>query len=188
MRRRELIAGLGGLGVLAGGVGIALAGEEFRDVFREDDRTCVDDPDDPIVLEAIDRYGDPVDQVSVPGDRPTFVKFFATWCTSCARTLPAVTEAHGRLDDEVRFLSVTPQRVGPDGQVTRTDVADWWAENGGGSWSIGIDRTNALQTGCESPLFPSAVLVDTDGVVRWSHEGEASTEEFVDGIESGLER
>ena len=188
MRRRELLAGIAGAGVLAAGGAVAIGGPRVFDRSDPSTTTCVDDPTEPIELDSFAVHSGNSGTVTVPNRaHVTFVKFFATWCGICRGMLSDVTEAHDRVGDEVRFLSVTPERVSHDGQVSEDELATWWEEYGGGTWEIGIDDTASLQAGCESWTIPSAIVVDRDGVIRWSHTGDASADELVAGIESALE-
>lgn len=187
MKRRELLAGTAGAIVLAGGGAIAVSGPPSLD--RDGDSSDSGASHEPRTIETVGVHGSEAGSVLVPDeDHVTFLKFFATTCTTCASMLSDVTDAHSRVSDDVRFLSVTSQTVGPDGQVSEAELAEWWSEHGGGEWSIGTDRTMELQIEyLDTALVPAAAIVDTDGVVQWTHTGRASADELVSEVESVLE-
>lgn len=185
MRRRELLAGLAGAGVLAGGGAVAIVGPPSFDGGDDDSSPRSDRT---FEVETVDLPWSDAGTLTVPDDEHvTLLKFFATTCSSCQTQLSKVTEARSRVPDDVRFLSVTSELVGPDGQVTEAELREWWDEHGGGEWPIGIDETAALQVHYEGFPIPSAVIVDTDGTVRWSHAGVASADELVSAVETAID-
>ena len=179
MRRRHLLAGLASAGAL-GGAG-AVATGAVPDVFG--DRP---DPVEPVTLDTVDARGSRDGQVTLPApDRPTFVDFFATWCKPCIEQMPDLAAAHDRLGDEVLFVSVTPEDVG--GAVSEETVAEWWAENDG-DWLVAADVSAELAARLNVGAYPSARAIDATGRVRWSTSGTHTTEEFVEGITTVLDR
>ena len=181
MRRRDALAGIGSLGVLATGGAVALYGVPSFGDSNEDDA----DPAEPRTLDALslDWYDEETVTVPEPGS-VTVCKFFATWCRTCASSLPDVTAAHEGAGDDVRFLSITSERVGPGGQVSLEQVEEWWDDHGGGEWPIAVDETVELQIEHDIPGVPSTLIFDADGVVRYTDTGATSTETLLAEIES----
>lgn len=188
MRRREAIAGAASLGLLTVGGAVAVRGMPSLEVPGTGEDETERDRYDPMTVETLDLSWTDGEPVSVPEPGTvTFLEFFATTCEICRGMLPDVTEARAQVADDVRFVSVTPELVGPDGQVTAAEVETWWTENGGGEWPIGVDETAELQVRHEVGGIPTTVVLDADGVERWSHVGESSTEELVDAVRSARE-
>lgn len=187
MRRRDLLAGIGSAGVLAGGGAIAVFGIPSLDPSDGDGET---NRGAPVELETADAPGSEVGSIVVPDPNlVTFVDFFATWCTPCKRQMPALAEANSRIgvSDDVQFASITSERVGPDGQLTEAELAEWWDEHGG-EWTIGLDPMAELEVRYEGTPYPKAVVIDTNGRVVWSHQGVTDADTIVEGIETGLDR
>ncbi|SEP72373.1 TlpA family protein disulfide reductase [Natrinema salaciae] len=179
MRRRDVIAGIGSLGVVGGASAVAIGGVPSFGSTEDAD------PVEPQMVETIDAPGSEAGEVRVPAsDQPTFIDFFATWCPPCSEQMPALIEAHERVGDDVLFMSVTNENVG--GSVTKEEVADWWADHDG-NWTLGIDPIRDLSAQYSIGGLPYAVAIDVDGRVQWSDSGRKSADEFVDGIERAIE-
>ena len=204
MRRRELVAGLASVGVLGGGGAVAsgaiqvgslstsgpaensggAAGTSDGDESRgENDGAS---PVDPVTLQTVNAPGSRDGEVTLPApNRPTFVDFFATWCGPCEEQMPALAAAHERLGDEVLFVSVTTEPVGE--VIAPEAVTDWWRENDG-DWLVAADVSAELAARLSVSSYPSARAIDASGRVRWATSGTHTTEEFVEGIETALDR
>ncbi|MFC6716433.1 TlpA family protein disulfide reductase [Natrialbaceae archaeon GCM10025810] len=184
MRRRDLIAGVGSLGLLAGGGVLASSGlPSFDDAddSNEDDGSS----DDPVTIETIDAPGSEAGEIRVPSrERATFVDFFATWCDPCIEQMPALAEASDRIGDEVLFVSVTSESVGDS--LTEDELVDWWDEHDG-DWTVGVDPKAELTSRYMSGGYPFAAAFDASGRVRWSDSGVKSADDLVEGIERALE-
>ena len=180
MRRRHLLAGLASATAL-GGAGVVASGNVPDGLGFGDS----EEPIAPTTLKTVEAQGSRDGEVTVPVDgKATFVDFFGTWCPPCAEQMPALVEAHDRLGDEVRFVSVTTEDVG--GAVSEETVADWWREHDG-DWLVAADVTAELFTRLNVGGFPSARAIDATGRIRWATSGTHTTAEFVDGIERALD-
>ena len=179
MRRRDVLAGIGSLGVLATGGAVAFYG---MPALEDDDDEA--DPVEPRTLEALSLDWHDGEPVAVPASGSvTVCKFFATWCGICGSNLPEVTAAHEEVGDDVQFLSITSERVGPGGQVSLDRVEAWWDDHGGGEWPIAVDETVELRIEHDLPGVPSTLVFDADGVVRYAHTGPMSTDRLLSEIE-----
>jgi len=181
MRRRELVAGLLGGGLLAGGGAVALTGGPS--VFGDDD---LPEGNDPIEIEGIEARGSEPGPLTIPHDEEaTVLSFFATTCESCAEKMPHLAEAASTFEGEpVRFVSVTSEPVGDN--VPESAVVEWF-EDRGGDWTVAHDSGSELSVAYDGIPYPKLAVVDTEGRVWWDHTGTATTDELVDGIEKGLE-
>ncbi|SFB94303.1 Redoxin [Halobiforma haloterrestris] len=195
MQRRDILAGLGSVGII-GGAGVAAVyglptGDDFGD--GADGSTGDDGSDggdggdsyDSVEIETVDAPGSEAGTVLVPAtDRPTFVDFFGTWCPPCKEQMPALAEAHERIGDEVLFISITSESVGEDGMVTEAELVEWWDEHGG-QWTVGLDP--AAQLSYRVTSYPTAMTIDTSGRIRWSDSGIKTADEIVSKIEAVLD-
>ncbi len=183
MRRRDVLAGLGSLGVVGGGVVVAMNGLPSPSTDSETNET--DTTTDPVTIQTLDAPGSTAGEVSLPAtDQPTFIDFFATWCDPCKKQMPDLAEAHERIGSDVLFISVTNENVGTS--LTKEAVVDWW-ETHDGSWSLGIDPDQKLASQLLRGNIPYAVAMDASGTVQWSDQGRKNADQLVAGIEQALE-
>ncbi|WP_281195612.1 TlpA disulfide reductase family protein [Halorubrum sp. F4] len=179
MDRRHLLAGIASAGVLGAG-GVVATGT----VPAVLGGSSVE-PVEPITLDTIEAPGSRDGEVTVPADdRATFVDFFGTWCDPCWEQMPALAEANDRVGDDVLFVSVTTEDVGD--AVPESAVVEMWEETGG-DWLAAVDRTAELAAKLEVGGYPTAVVIDGTGRVRWSDSGVHTADTLVEEIEAVLE-
>ncbi|MFP8952636.1 redoxin family protein [Natrialbaceae archaeon A-arb3/5] len=183
MRRRDVLAGIGSAGVVAGAGALAIYG-----VPSVEDFTGADGPQhDPMEIETVDAPGSDAGQTLVPDpDQPTFIDIFGTWCPPCVDQMPALAEANERVGDEVRFISVTNESVGENRSITEAELVEWWDEHDG-NWTLGLDPTAELTERYLAGNYPTAAVIDDEGRVQWSDDGVKTADELVDRIEMVLE-
>ncbi|THE66184.1 TlpA family protein disulfide reductase [Salinadaptatus halalkaliphilus] len=209
MRRRDILAGLGSIGVLGGAGAVAVYGLPSSDALLEDgpdgdvpgasgddgnrdgerdgEGAGIAGDQDPLEIETIDAQGSEAGTELVPApDRATFIDIFGTWCPPCIEQMPALAEANDRIGDEVLFMSVTNESVGENAAITEDELREWWADNDG-DWTVGLDRTAELTERYLAGGYPSAVAIDASGTVQWSDSGVKTADELVAGIEQALE-
>ena len=175
MKRRDVIAGLGSLGVLAGAGVVATRGSSML----ESDEESGDWGNDPIELETIDAPGSEAGSITVPEPgQAMVVDFFATTCTSCASLMPTVAEAQAAVDD-VTFLSVTIER-------DEAQIEEWWEEYEG-DWTVGMDPGIDLYERYDVVSTPTTVAIDGSGESHWRSEGSKTLEEILDGAAAASE-
>lgn len=178
MRRRHVLAALTSAGLL-GGAGLVATGNAPTGLGLGGSDT---EPVEPTTIRTIDAPGSRAGEVTIPADgRPTFVDFFGTWCAPCVEQMPALAEAEARVDDEVRFVSVTTEDVG--GAVSEETVADWWRENDG-DWLVAADVTAELAAKLNVGGYPTAAVLDASGTVQWSDSGVHTADTLVTNIEA----
>lgn len=176
MRRRELLAGIGSAVILGGGAALA-----FGKLGGPDESVGVE----PVDLDTVDAPGSHGETVTVPAlGEPTFVEFFATWCTVCQGMMPEVVAAHDEVADDVQFLSVTNEPVGVT--IAREEVAEWWEEHDG-NWPVALDSDLELTERLDPSGVPYAYALDTDNHVVWEHRGDATADELLEGIRSAMD-
>lgn len=188
MQRREVLAGVGSVGIL-GSAGMAAiwglpssTGDPNASGNPVETNSAAPDQ---ITIETVDAPGSEAGDVQVPAvDQPTFIDFFGTWCPPCIEQMPALAAAHERIGSDVLFLSVTNEAVGS--AVTEDELVEWWDKHGG-NWLLGLDPTAELTARYLAGGYPSAVAIGPDGQVQWSDSGVKSTDELIMGIEQTLE-
>jgi thiol-disulfide isomerase/thioredoxin len=183
MRRRELLAGIGSVGVLGGAGVVALRGlPSFGD---EGPASGDGEGPEPLTIETVDAPGSRAGTVEIPStEQPTFVDFFGTWCPPCIEQMPALGEASDRVGDSVLFVSVTTEAVGR--AITEEELVDWW-EKHDGDWLLGVDPNAELAARYLAGGYPSAVAIDASGTVQWSDSGIKTADELVAGIEQAID-
>ncbi|WIV67071.1 peroxiredoxin family protein [Natrialbaceae archaeon AArc-T1-2] len=174
MRRRELIAGLGSVAVLAG------VGAVTTDAFNGDDEPETYD-DDPITVETIDAPGSEAGTMAVPQPGQVMVlEFFLTSCSHCERQLPTLREARAELEDDVQFLAVSND---PGGTVEEDTLVEWWDEHGG-EWPVGHDPDLELGERYDAISVPVTVVLDERGTPHLTEAGDKSVDEIVDAVQA----
>ncbi len=172
MRRRDLLAGLGGAGI----IGVAGAAHVYGMPFGN--RAGEEPAHDPVAVQGVATTGSEAGELTIPAsDHPTFVDLFATTCTICQAQMPALGEAYDTLDD-VTFLSLTAE---PEGAVDDEALSDWWDEYNG-RWQVARDTTYGFVRHY-SRATPTAVLFDADGRLRWEETGRKTAAEIIDRVE-----
>ncbi|RRJ29562.1 TlpA family protein disulfide reductase [Halocatena pleomorpha] len=187
MRRRELLAGLGSIGVLGGAGLVAIEGVpsvENRSEHQANGEAADRTETDPITIETITAPGSRDGQVTIPAsDRSTFIDFFGTWCPPCVEQMPALAEANKRVGNSVLFISVTTEAVGRS--VAKRELVNWWKTHDG-NWLLGVDQRAALAARYLEGGYPSAVAIDASGKVQWSKAGVKTADQLVAGIRQAL--
>lgn len=165
--RREVVAGAGGLAALGLGGAYLLYSSSAERV-------------EAVEVDGFEAPGSSGGKVEVPDTgRPSFVEFFATWCSTCKKMMPEIAEAYDRLDD-VQFVSITYEPVGRT--VSREEVVDWWREHGG-IWQVAHDSDFEATRAFDASGVPSSYVVTSDGTVGWSGSGYHGADEIVEFVE-----
>jgi peroxiredoxin len=169
--------------ILAAGAGVLagqwLRGDPNEGASAEGPSKMVGQPRPPFTLGAAD--GRRVSANDFDG-QVLLVNFWATWCTPCLKEMPMLDAVHGE------FAPMGLSIVG----VALDDVqrAREFAERLGIDYTILVGAGDVMATGLaygnRAGLLPYTVLVDRDGVVRWTYLGELVEEELRAQIRSLL--
>jgi thiol-disulfide isomerase/thioredoxin len=173
MNRRRLLTGLAGLGITGGSAWVALNG------LSEDGGL-------PKRVETMRARGSAAGTVQVPvSDTVTVIDLFATWCTPCEKQMTALTKLHDEYGDEVRFISITNERIG--GTLAKDDVRSWWAKNDG-NWTLGLDPDSSVMAALNAGGLPFVGVAAPDGTVTWTHHGVAGIDALRTRIDAAEKR
>ncbi|MXV62375.1 redoxin domain-containing protein [Natronorubrum sp. JWXQ-INN-674] len=183
MNRREFVAGIGSVGVLAGAGSLLWRGPPS---FGDEPGTAEDEAsNDPLEVETIDARGSEAGTITVPDETVTAILFFTTGCGNCQAQMPRLAEAREGLvqrhGDAVGFLSVTYQT--PE-TMPADDLREWWATHSG-DWPVGYDSGLARSYGAIG--FPVTIVVGSDGEKHWERNGIQEPGTITDAVESVLE-
>ncbi|WP_331235858.1 TlpA family protein disulfide reductase [Natronorarus salvus] len=169
MRRRDLLAGAAGLGVLGAG-GTAAFG-----AFGTSGEVV-----EPATVETLDAPGSRADVLAIPTPgEVTVVEFFATWCGTCESMMPTLAEVTERAG-EVRFVSVTNEPIGAS--TTRGDIVAWWVENDG-RWPVGLDTDLELTRAFGVSVTPTTVILDAENRISRLETGRKRADEILAWID-----
>lgn len=172
MNRREMLAGLGSIGVLGGAVATY--------AWRQTGESV-----DPVTVETLDAPGSIAGETAVPDSgRVTFLEVFATWCSTCRGMMPTLRKVHEQVDGQgsnVQFLSVSNEPIGTT--VERRDIVDWWREYEG-NWTVGIDADLALTAELDVRSVPTTFVFDRSNRLVQTGTSEKSAETLIEWIES----
>lgn len=167
MRRRDVLAGAAGIGVLGVGGAIGFGG---WDPFG--DETAVA----PLELDGIEAAGSSSDSVTVPREGTvSLVESFATWCPDCQRMMTELPTLHAEVGDEIQFVSATVEALGDADD--RAAVADWWDEHGG-MWQVVHDPGLTLLSRLGGSSVPYSAVLDADNRVTYAESGYTGIDEL----------
>lgn len=182
MKRREAIAGAASLGVLGAGGALAVGG--FPSFGSSSDGSNEHPQlDEPVTVPTVDLSWSDGEPITVPiEDTVTVLEFWATTCTVCPDAVPKVTAAADRTGEDVAFVAITAEDVGPD-DFSPEYIEDTWRDFGGGEWPMGYG-TFEVQVQLTSAATPATAIIDADGVTQWTHTGIVSSETILEEIEA----
>jgi thiol-disulfide isomerase/thioredoxin len=171
MKRRQLLAGAGGLALTGSAAWVAFGGGSRADFS--------------VTVDTLSAQGSSAgtQRLPVPGT-VTLLDLFATWCLPCEAQMESLRAVHDDLGDEVAFVSVTNERFSDD-SLTAEDVADWWHEHDG-DWTVGHDPASVVHGQVGASGLPYLVLTDATGRIVWTHRGVASESQLRQEIEAAL--
>jgi cytochrome c biogenesis protein CcmG, thiol:disulfide interchange protein DsbE len=94
---------------------------------------------------------------------PLVVNFWATWCPPCIDEMPDFQEVAEALDGQVTVLGINAQ--------DSADAARHFADDLGITYPLVRDPTAAYFGAVRGFGWPTTLLVDADGMIRYRHTG-----------------
>jgi cytochrome c biogenesis protein CcmG, thiol:disulfide interchange protein DsbE len=127
--------------------------------------------DSPLPDAVLDGFGggDPVDVASYRGT-PLVVNFWATWCPPCVKEMPDFQEVAEAVEGRVAFLGVNSQ--------DREEAAVRFAEDLGVTYDMASDPAGDYFAAVNGYGWPTTLLVDPQGQVRYRHTGPLDAEQL----------
>ena len=129
-------------------------------------------PDFTLDVIAGDGLGDRVSLANLRGE-VVVLEFWASWCTACRRTVPALNEVHERLP-ELQIFGITSEGLTP------AELRRAHSQFGFDFPSLRDDQGLAQAFGVEA--LPTVVIIDTEGRVQWHHMGTFSATELTEQL------
>jgi thiol-disulfide isomerase/thioredoxin len=120
-------------------------------------------PDDPDAA-SYTTFDDETVALSSLRGTPTVVNFFASTCVPCIKEMPDIESVHQELGDQVTFLGLALQDRPQDALdlIERTGV----------TYRTGQDKDASVITALGGTVLPTTVLLDADGQIVATHNGE----------------
>jgi thiol-disulfide isomerase/thioredoxin len=111
--------------------------------------------------------------------RPIVLNFFASWCASCVREMPAFEEVHRVRGDEVAFVGMSEDLVASDSLdlIARTGV----------TYDTGWDPKGHVLNNFRAFVMPTTVFITDAGEVAHTEFGALSVETLDGLIDEHLE-
>lgn len=140
-------------------------GEERVSVPQVDDLLGQRRPD--FILS--DTEGNPVSADDFDG-RVWLVNFWATWCAPCVEEMPMLSELQAQYTGKgVKIVGIALDDAGRAAE---------FAASLGINYPVLVGQTDVVMTGRRfgnaTGMLPFSVLMDTSGIVRWTHLGALS--------------
>ncbi len=175
MKRREVIAGLGALGIV--GAGAAYQTGALDSVLTDDESNRIE----PVELTRFEAPGSTAGTETIPADgRVTYLAIFATWCGTCESKMEPLGEAATEIDDDVQFVSMTSEALGQS--TTEEDVISWWEEHDG-NWPVTHDAELDLSIQVDARGVPYSAVIDEQNRLVWSDSGYKDANEILSAID-----
>ena len=95
--------------------------------------------------------------------RPLVMNFWASWCAPCVEEMPAIQQVADELDGRVTVLGINAQ----DSAAKAREFAD----DLGIGFELARDPSGSYFAAVGGFGWPTTLLVDTDGVIRYRHTG-----------------
>lgn len=96
-------------------------------------------------------------------ERLTYLDFWASWCTPCAKSFPWLNEMKARYGDRIEFVGVNVD--------TDRKLADRFLKKHPAQFALRYDPEGALAKQYRLTGMPSAILLNAKGEVVHRHDG-----------------
>ena len=91
--------------------------------------------------------------------------FWGTWCPPCVESLPGLRELHKKFAKEVSFVMISVSSDGDEDKWKDFIVKEKMV------WTQYLDRDHKVQRTFRIDRFPTYILLDPDGVIRYRSTG-----------------
>jgi peroxiredoxin len=117
-------------------------------------------------------------KITMPDDckgKVVIIRFWADWCTSCAREMPAIDYVYHKYRE--RGLTVLAVNVGQS-----REIAQAFVKNLKISYPVLLDTYSMTSKQYEVKVLPVTLIIDKKGVIRTRFIGETGREAFEDAV------
>jgi peroxiredoxin len=126
-----------------------------------------------------DTSGKPVSASDFEGD-VWLVNFWATWCTPCVEEMPMLSLLQQEYAEQgVKIVGIA---------LDDADRAQAFAAGMGISYPVLVGQVDVVMTGRRygnsTGMLPFSVLIDADGIIRWTHLGALDREDLENQIQA----
>lgn len=119
---------------------------------------------------------------SIAGDKPIYLKFWATWCQPCMAQMPHFEALQKKYQDKVNIVAVN---ININEELPKIASV---IKQFGLSMPVWLDNEGELGVALGLVGTPYSVLINRAGeVVYTSHESDANLDKFIDMLANGQE-
>jgi thiol-disulfide isomerase/thioredoxin len=118
-----------------------------------------------------DIYGNTYELWSLRG-YPVLVNFWATWCGPCLYEMPAIQAIYEKYSGQGLVILA----INGDGEST-TDIYNYQQEHSL-SFPLLVDIERNAESAYQIEAFPTTVLIDRDGIIRYIDSGAMEEDDF----------
>ncbi len=112
--------------------------------------------------------------------RVVLLDFWASWCNPCRQSIPALNEVHARYGERATMYGINVDRG-----LTRAGIEAAHRMFAAQFPSL-ADTTGQTQHDYQVQSIPTLVLIDREGVVRWTYTGVPDPDEVGERIDELL--
>ena len=95
--------------------------------------------------------------------KKVYIKFWASWCGICIKTLPE-TDAMTKNSEDIVVLSVVSPGI--NGEKTKEEFIQWYNKNSFENLPVLLDENGELSKKMSIQAYPTSVFIDSEGKVK----------------------
>lgn len=107
--------------------------------------------------------------------KKVYLKFWASWCGPCKRSMPELVELAGKKDRDFEILSIVAP--GLQGEKSVEDFPKWYQEQGYKDVPVLFDTSGEIFQAYQVRSIPTEILIDSQGKIGKIQFGAISNEE-----------
>ena len=107
--------------------------------------------------------------------KKVYLKFWASWCGPCKKSMPELVELAGKTDRDFEILTVVAP--GLQGEKSTEQFPKWYQEQGYKDIPVLYDVTGATFQAYQIRSIPTEILIDSEGKVGNIHLGVISNDD-----------
>ena len=107
--------------------------------------------------------------------KKVYLKFWASWCGPCKKSMPELIELAGKKDRDFEILSVIAPGI--QGEKSETDFPKWFEEQGYKDVPVLYDSQATTFQAYQIRSIPTEILIDSQGKIGKIQFGAISNED-----------